>query len=446
MSDLKVFFPNELYEMIVQHVANLNYGPRQDTLLALAQSFQPLSGLAEEQLYTHPRDLDSLIKQQQFLQAITARPARGTFARSLRLLWDPNGANSQLLLDIIHGCPNVNFLLIQRGNDVNDSTPLSLHCIRSLSMILDSCRHVTSLHFSTVLEWKNLFEEEFDGPKLSQLLTDQISAQPHTARLLGQIENLTLIGQSDWVMEGFLPYLTSNLTSLFLSQDCSMGDNASPFVTLSQQCTNLKSLELRQTLDTSNDLEAACRAWGNTLEVLKISSIADMREWVPQIMPFMKALKVLHLGPGCSLSTLSVRAIAIAESPLEEISLGDILPETGDSFDASKETNQALKELVDAHSSRLQLLELRCADVGNDVLQSCKNAYQLHTLDLTVKDSPEAWEVDDLLDACDQLDNFPSWFRKVSVRKGEWDLRMRMRNEFQNKCLDQEPLIYRLGT
>ncbi|RFN42602.1 hypothetical protein FIE12Z_12765 [Fusarium flagelliforme] len=446
MSDPKVFFPNELYRMIVQRVADLNYGPRQDTLLALAQSFEPLSGLAEEQLYTHPRDLDSTAKQQQFLQAITARSARGTFTQSLRLLWDPSGANSQLLLDIIHGCPNVKFLLIQRGNDINDSTPLPLHCIRSFSMMLDACQHVTSFHFSTILEWTNLFEEEVVGPKHSRMLTDHISAQPHTVRLLGQIETLALSGQSDWVMEGFLPHLTSNLTSLFLSQDCSMGDSPTPFVTLSRQSPRLKSLEFRQTLDTSNDLEAACQAWGNTLEILKISSIADMREWVPQIMQSMKALKILHLGPGCSLSTLSVRAIAISKSPLVEISLGDILPESGDSFEASDETNRAVKELVDAHSSRLQHLELRCADVGRDVLQNCKKASQLHTLDLTVRDPPEPWEVDDLLDACVRLDNFPSWFKRVSVRRSEWDLRLKIRNEVENKWLEQEPAIYRLGT
>jgi len=446
MSDLKVFFPNELYSMIVQRVADLNYGPRQETLLALAESFEPLSSLAEEHLYRHPRDLDSIVKQQQFLRGITARPGRGTFTQSLRLLWDPSGANSQLLLDIIRGCPNVNFLLIQRGNDINDSAPLPLHCIRSFSMMLDACPHVTSFHFSTMLEWKNLFEQEINGPKHSQVLTDHISAQPHTCRLLGQIESLTLTGQSDWVMEGFLPHLTSNLTSLFLSQDCSMGDSPTPFVTLSRQCTHVKSLVFRQTLDTSNDLEAACQAWGNTLEVLKISSIADMREWIPQIMQSMKALKVLHLGPGCSLSTLSVRAIAMAKSPLEEISLGDILPESGDSFEASDETNQALKKMVDTHSFRLQLLELRCADVGRDVLQSCKNARQLHTLDLTVKDPPETWEVDDLLDSCDRLDNFPSWFKKSSGRRSEWDLRMEMRNVVDDRWLEQEPTIYGLGT
>lgn len=446
MSDLKVFFPNELYGIIVQHAANLNYESRQATLLALAQSFEPLSSLAEEQLYKHPRDLDSIVKQQQFLEGITARPGRGTLTQSLRLLWDPHGANSQLLLDIIYRCPNVNFLLIQRGNDNNVSTALSLHCIRSLSMMLGACQHVTCFHFSTVLGWKDLFDQQNIGPNDSKLLTDQISSRPQTVRLLGKLEDLTLVGQSDWVMEGILPYLTSNLTSLFLSQDCSLGNNPTAFVDLSRQCPHLKSLEFRQTLDTSDDLETACLAWRNTLESLKISSIADTRDWLPKIMPFMKTLKILRLGPGCSLSTESISAIAGTKSPLEEISLGDILPEDYDSFEASDETNQALEELVNAHSSRLEFLGLRCVDVSRDVLQSCKNARRLHTLDLTVKNVSEPREVDDLLDACSRLDDFPFWFKKMSVRWSEWESRMKRRDEVQKRLLEQEPTIYGLGT
>ncbi|KAF4343969.1 hypothetical protein FBEOM_2076 [Fusarium beomiforme] len=297
-----------------------------------------------------------------------------------------------------------------------------------------------------MLEWIPGFEQDNLIAEHGKKLNGLISAKPHAIKCLRELKNLTLGGQSDWVIDGILPYLSSNLSSLFLSQDCSMGSSSTPFVDLSQRCSHLRSLVLRQTLDTSNDLEQACKAWGETMEELMVSSIEDMRDWVSQVMPFMKVLRVLHLGPGCSLSSESIGAIASAESPLEEISLGDILPADGESMKASDETNQVLANMIVAHSSTLQLLELRCVDLGKNVLLSCKKARQLHTLDLSVQAMLEAPDIDDLLDLCTELAWFPLWFQLHSARRGEWEARIRTRDDAEKWTLTQEPTVSSLGT
>ncbi|KAG8352442.1 hypothetical protein FVEN_g9583 [Fusarium venenatum] len=311
--------------------------------------------------------------------------------------------------------------------------------------MLNACPSITSFQFCTTLEW--VPEPEQDGlvTKHGKELSDLIPAKPHAIKYLSQLESLTLGGQSAWVIDGIMPYLGSNLTSLFLSQDCSMGSSETPFVDLSRQCPHLQSLVFRQTLNTSDDLEQACKAWGGTMEELMISSIQDTRDWISQVMPCMKVLRVLHLGPGCTLSSESIRSIASAESPLEEISLGDILPANEASEEVSAEMNQAIANMIDVHASTLQLIEFRCVDVGEAVMQACKKVRQLHTLDLEICDSPKTSDIDEFLDKCPDLIWFPRWFKRRSARQGEWEERINTRDNLEERRSRQEPPTCGLG-
>ncbi|KAL6922687.1 hypothetical protein FSST1_006713 [Fusarium sambucinum] len=438
--------PNEIYRMIVGHVADLDYAPKQNILISLSRSSQPLINLAEEYLYMHPRDLDTTQKQRQFLISIRTKSVRSGFVQSLRLLWDSNSANSQLLVDIVNNCFNVKFLLLQRGKDLNDATRVSSDCVATLATILDACRGITSFQFCTTLKWKTVFEQGGLITKHGKELSDLISANPHAIKCLRQLKSLTLSGQSDWVIDGILPYLGSNLTSVFLSQDCDVGSSETPFVDLSRLCPHLRSLVFRRTLDTSDDLEQACKAWGETMEELEISSILDMRDWVSQVMPCMKVLRVLHLGVGCTLFTESIRCIASTESPLEELSLGDILPVNEASEDVLADMNQAIANMINVHASTLQLIEFFCQELGDPVIQACKKVRQLHTLDLHICDSPKSSDIDELLDKCPDLIWFPRWFKRSSARQVEWEERTNTKDNLEERRLRQEPPACGLGT
>ncbi|KAF4956037.1 hypothetical protein FSARC_11689 [Fusarium sarcochroum] len=288
-------------------------------------------------------------------------------------------------------------------------------------------------------------EDEDSDPFLERgdQLCDLISNDPRAEKSVKQLQSVVVTGQSDWLIHGLLPHFSSNLTAVRLSQDCSMGASDTSFTDLSRQCPNLKSLSINQTLATSEDLEEACKVWGDTLERLDIASIEDTRDWISPIIPAMKVLKALKLGSGCCVRAQEVKAIALAASPLEEIDLGDIyLSAAGD----ADEMDQALESMIDAHSPTLHILRLYGTDVGQPVMQSCKKARSLHTINLLLSYSPQASGVDDLLDACAGLDNFTGWFKDYSARWGEWEARRKTRGEAEQKRLRRDPTIYGLGT
>ncbi|CAG7557546.1 unnamed protein product [Fusarium equiseti] len=204
---------------------------------------------------------------------------------------------------------------------------------------------------------------------------------------------------------------------------------------LSMQCSNLEELKLWRTLTLSGDLEQACKNWGSTLRLLKVRSIEEISDWIVQIMPHMTALTTLVLDRGCTSSWEDIQAIAESKAPLQQITLSGLWCSQDRSADdeserdgpedeeADEETNEAITNMVTAHSSTLRHLGLEFTKVGPLVLESCKKAKKLRTLDFQLAYAPSAAEIDELLDACPDLTDCTGMFAFFSLRGDEWRAR-----------------------
>ncbi|KAF4998653.1 hypothetical protein FGRMN_2979 [Fusarium graminum] len=413
--------PVEICRSIVGYVAESDYKSKQKTLVALSHTCRLFTGLAEEHLYSDPRDLDNVRRQWLFLYSLTVEPARGARVKSLRFLWLSDGANGQLLVDIVASCCKTRGLFIQRGNDVDEPSRISNDDMVNLGSILCACPLLKSFHYSTLDGWD---EDRYtdtvavtdDG--IVNLLSENASLR----QAMKHLSSLTLSGHPDWVLWGLFSHLSSSLTSFNLSMDSWERGVDNPLTTLSQQCPFLEILVVEQTLDSTDDLEQACKAWGRTLKTLDISSIEEATPWVARTMPFMIALEDLSLGRGCMVFLEDVEAIACSKSPLKVIATGDM--EMAGNDVASQELNEALVRMIEAHSSTLESLvvnETIVVDIS--VMRACRKANKLASLALDLYRPPDPSDVDTLLDACVNLRNFPGWFRKHTLRENEWRAR-----------------------
>ncbi|KAM0186736.1 hypothetical protein ACHAPA_011332 [Fusarium lateritium] len=438
--------PLELYQLIINYVASLDYKSRQNTLVALSSTCRLFMGLAEEHLYSHPRDLEDIRQQWLFLYSLRLEPSRATLVKSLRLLWLCNGANGQLLVDIVASCRNSQALLIQRGDDLQDSCKISHDDMLTMGALLRACPKLTSFHYSTMVDWAPEGHRYTDTVDITlDGVVNPLSDDAYVKQAVRHLSKLSLCGQAEWLVNGLSPHLASSLTSLYLSQDVSLGDWESPLTQLSQQCQFLEGLEIRQSLDTADDLEEACKAWGQTLKVLKIWSIAEISPWVARIMPSMVSLEELSLGPGCFVQTDDIGAIARSKSPIKYIGIGDL--QNSDEHIAPDALNAALVAMIETHSSTLEYLSMT-ADPSVDVavLQACRKAKRLRHLRIWLHVDPEPTDVDVLLDACVDLDDVPRYFWRYSSRGEEWEARESARAIAEEKEHKRGPPTNGLGS
>ncbi|KAF4955272.1 hypothetical protein FSARC_11904 [Fusarium sarcochroum] len=440
--------PIELYQMIISHVANFDFASRQKTLVALSCSSKVLTGLAEEHLYTHPRDLEDISRQWRFLFSITVEPARASLVQSLKVLWLCDGANSELLARIAHVCPNASELLVQRGKDRGDAPQISNQDIQDMVILLDACPRLTCFTYSTIVEWRgepqryvNTFgpfgEEEF------QLISDD----PRLEKAARQLSEVHLSEQAEWVMQNLFPHLSSNLTSLHLGSGMSLGQGKNTLSDLSRRCLFLQELDIEMGLTTADDLIEACKAWGLTLRTLRINGVEELVDWVTQIMPYMKALEILDLGGGCNITNSDIEAIARSDAPLRYISFGDMRDvANGSRWDiATDELNSALVAMITSHSKTLKHLCLGLGvQVARSVLHSCKNAIYLHCLTLRPPPDTQPSDIDDLLETCPSLSVEPR-ARMYSLRLKEW--RARAMDEASRCYMEsrRDPKLYGFG-
>ncbi|KAF5667229.1 hypothetical protein FHETE_5932 [Fusarium heterosporum] len=417
--------PVEICRSIVGYVAEFDYKSKQKTLVALSRTCRLFTGLAEEHLYSDPRDLDNIRRQWLFLYSLTVEPTRAARVKSLRFLWLSDGANGQLLVDIVTSCCNARDLLIQRGNDVDEPSPISNDDMVNLGSMLCACPLLNSFHYSTLDAWD---EDRYTD---TAAVTDNgivnlLSENTSLRQAMEHLSSLTLSGHPDWVLWGLFSHLSSSLTSLSLSMDSWEQGVDNPFMTLSQQCPFLERLVVENTLASTDDFERACKAWGRTLKTLDISSIEEATPWVARVMPSMIALEDLSLGRGCMVFPEDIEAIACSKSPLKVIATGD-MEMTGNDV-VSHELNEALVRMIEAHSSTLEILvvnETIVVDIS--VMRACRKANNLKTLALDLPRPPDPSDVDALLDACTNLSNVPKWFRKRTLREDEWRARRRAR-------------------
>lgn len=189
---------------------------------------------------------------------------------------------------------------------------------------------------------------------------------------------------------------------------------------LSLQCRNLQELKLWGTLTLTGDLEQACKNWGSTLRMLKVRSIVELSDWIVQIMPHMTVLTTLVLDRACAIDSDDIQAIAESKAPLKQITLSGLwCPQD----EADEETSNAIANMITAHSSTLRHIGLEYAKMARNVLESCKKAKNLRTLDMQLAYSPSAEEVDELLDACPDLSDYIGMLAFFSLREDEWKTR-----------------------
>ncbi|RBR07505.1 uncharacterized protein FIESC28_10586 [Fusarium coffeatum] len=196
----------------------------------------------------------------------------------------------------------------------------------------------------------------------------------------------------------------------------------------SMQCRNLQELKLWSTLTLTGDLEQACKNWGSTLRMLKVRSVVELSDWIVQIMPHMTALTTLILDRACTIGSKDIQAIAESKAPLQQITLAGLYLPQDEAAEESEgetdeETNDAIANMITTHSSTLRHIGLENAKVAPHVLESCKKAKKLRTLDIELAYSPSEAEVDDLLDACPHLSDYTGIFSFFSLREDEWKMR-----------------------
>lgn len=418
--------------MIVEFVSTFRdeSRSREPTLVALSCACRALNKFAEEFIYKHPGYLHHYNKKWKFLFSLKIRPTRATLVRSLLLDWTCWVENNDLAMDIIASCSNVEHLRVGQS----DFCPGVIHVdhLEKLQFILSSCTRLKSLYYFTWLPSDN------DAQKR---LSDWISGYTRAKKSLKQLETLTLTGPSGWLLHSSLRYFSCNLTSLQLGWNTFLGFSHTPLFDISQQCQKLKVLVVSYRLGTTDDLEKACRAWASTLETLKVDQVAENKDCISKVIPHLRKLKVLSLGRRCYVSVDGVNAIADAEMPLEWIIIMNVERPYGITRQRtriSNAANEALVNMIEAHSSTLRHVNI-CPRVGRDVIQACKKAKGLRSLNITLPDVTPSPIIDGLLDSCPELVDFPERFEKYSDRRSEWKDRRQFRMEmlpFQKKLLE----------
>ncbi|RSL54574.1 hypothetical protein CEP53_007387 [Fusarium sp. AF-6] len=435
--------PIEIYQLIVNYVTEWDYVTRQMTLLALCRSSRTLQSVAEPFLYNHPRDLDSIKRQWGFRFTLAIEPHLPTLVKSLRLLWDAEGENGNLIVDIARACPNVDDMLIERGMDFEDSNHVSTHDVMNMATLLDTCPRLKTFWYATNVSWTS--EQQQQEDESSQKAFDESLKDGRFAKAAQKLTSLTFHGQFLWLIRALSPHLSSNLECLTLGQDFFIEQTPNLLSDLSRQCPSLRELELRCRLITADELSEACKRWGSTLQKLRVWSIEEVSDWVVRVMPSMTALREIDFGLGCTISVLDLDAIGQASPPqrLVSVSAGDLEDPTDsdDHVAAQNHLNDVIARLVNSHSSTLQELDLSTT-LGQVAVRSCKKAKKLVKLFVNLDEDVEPSDVDDLLDACPDLVYVASFFGINTPRRKEWDKRrLRFEAEAEEEARRDRSLV-----
>ncbi|WXC67421.1 hypothetical protein SNK03_013216 [Fusarium graminearum] len=442
--ETRIWLPAEIYQLIVGHVNELDNRYRQHTLAALSSSCKLLMTMAERFLYAHPRGIRNVQQQWMFLYSLKIEPSRAKYVKSLELVCPSDATNMELLKDIASSCPSVNDVLIERGDSVHDAYYLSKSYIISMGSLLAACPPLKSLRYRTRAcevypDPKAFDDDDLDGQ-------GNLSAPLVYSDFKETGQNLTklAIGEfSDWLIQLMLPVLSSNLTSLTIGR----GNNPageSPLSKLAFRCPRLQELVLDYTLVESSDLGRACKMWGSTLQMLKLTNMEEDSDWLADIMPSMTALRFLDTGLASACRILDIDVIAQSKAPLEEIALGYIECDRDDI--ASDEMNTALANMIRAHSSRLQLLDLGTAKLGSAILKSCKMVRHLRSLHFRLAYRPLADDIDDLLVACPDLDALAERVSQYSPNHEIWEARMQTKVLPKLEIVARDSLIVGFGS
>lgn len=297
--------PIELLRQIISHLYAFDFPTRQATLLALSSSCRVLLLVAQPYLYTRPRDLASLQRQQRFRSTLAAKPHLARHIESLQLLWLPSGDKSDLLIEIVRDCVNPKHLLIHRRGNGDETNPPQITKKRAtdLATLVATCPCLTSFIYKTLVGWAGPGQLEGDEEVVNGSVRDQSFTKNLKYALFvsttRKLSELALYEQSEWVARALLPNVSAKLERLDLGQDVNLSFDKNILNNLSRQCPSLQTLNVRCNVRLVDPIQA-CKAWGSSLRILRIASVEDEEGESAQLPPSwlkMEALEELSLGP-----------------------------------------------------------------------------------------------------------------------------------------------------
>ncbi|OBS22994.1 hypothetical protein FPOA_09313 [Fusarium poae] len=414
--------PVDILWLILGFVNQSPTNLKRKTLLSLSSSSKQLKALADSFIYSHP-SITCVSTQWLFLLSLRLRPSLGNHVKCLTLFCDQDelSLNLMLLTEIASCCRNLKDLRIHdrcmefclvciEYPPEGRVTSTDWHLIY-MGSLFARCPQIENFRYKTGRDFR--YEDTYHYTvDIVEDIPEIPFAHCHFAegfQIAGSnLKRLDIDEDSTWLVNALLPHLSSNLTALAIERNNAVyGDH--PLSTLSIQCPHLQELVLGYSfsdpIDVS-DFVQACTNWRSTLHTLKVKDFGSPG-WLPQIMPLMTALRTLSCGShfpclGEVFTSFDIASIAESKAPLELI----ILKNIGLPIDAiaSQEIDDALVDMIVAHSSRLKILSLTGLKFGQSLLTACKKAKHLRYLYFEHGHTRSLTEVDDLLVTCPKLD------------------------------------------
>lgn len=418
------YLPTEIYEAVITQVLEFEYSARQRTLISLSASSKLLRYLAEPHLYNRPRGAHSIERQLRFMFSLVLEPQRGHLVQSLEFQWYPRPDNSDLIIEILHACPNVRELQIQRGSSPSDVGLITLEEVTHLANIFAASPRVTQFWYATFTEW---LPENLRYGHEQQEIYALCKFDGRFAKFAAQLQELKLHGQVNWLVRAMLHNLSPTLKSLTLGQDIDLDFWPYPLLILAYCAPYLEILEMRCRLANGDDLINICKIWTTSLRVLRVDNIKFSNGSLGDVVKTLGALESLHLGYGCILTQGDLEAIAqsLPQQRFKSISIHDI-DTTGSTLPTwADRIERIIESLMVTHSSTLTdvYLDPHTIQLGKRMILSCKQITNLEDLHVTFSSEVTAADVDALLESCPKLHSVPRQVQELSSRPEKWEER-----------------------
>ncbi|WKT52950.1 Leucine-rich repeat domain superfamily [Fusarium oxysporum f. sp. vasinfectum] len=391
------WFPTEIYQMIVNHIA-LGYDRCNDdqntirakTLSYLVRTCTFLQFITEQYLYSFPvgSRLGSYKGQEQFRLSLAVDSRRPNLVQVLDLEWDPQMSSRRLVIDIERRCSNPHTLKLRCPKEARQGDEFSQTYFEDLADLFSVCPKVRKLGLLTS------FKEDCPIPKQGG----------QTAKFAGQLSHVELDGGSACFKKSMLPYLSPNMIS-FTMMFNGLGDLTGFLETLGQRCPVMQRLELDCEGITAVDLVRFCKASGSSLKLLYLDNLDYHESVLNWFFPHMQVLEQLILGPDFPLHVQDITAMS-SQACLRTFVAETYDNQPGNFFHGatSIDLDRALARFLSAH--RL-ILKTMWSDgdfwLNKDVFESLKLVRNLGCMNLWWAEGVVRKDVDDLLEACPKL-------------------------------------------
>ncbi|KAF4951558.1 hypothetical protein FGADI_7333 [Fusarium gaditjirri] len=348
--DMLSRLPTEIYIRIIKCVIDDRYEKspeemkvRAHTLQSLASTCRIFQILCEEYLYRNLRStrLSTKIGPQWLLCfALMVEPRRAKAIRSITCdIW-PRYYQYQAWRETLMLCTNLTHLeLTWRGL-------ASQSFVEEMGEILAACTKVTAFNLETCF----YFDSGRPQPQIPK-------SSQHYAKFARHLCHLQVTGSFVTIRE-ILRYDYRNLRSFTVAMEYSEGDG-SFFQVLSRYAPNLEKLNINDLdMDSVQDLETGCKAWGNSLRSLYINDllVEDLHDGIlSRLLPHLTALEELDLGPQSRFTLSDIQAIAQQDAPRLK-AFKWLVDETMFKYDTQANSENFSKAIIDifiAHSATL---------------------------------------------------------------------------------------------